>query len=325
MTFGNKYTRFLSMFLVAFGLAAHAPRSARAEDSLAVVIMPDEVNKCIAECTATAPASSGDLDKCHTELKSCQSLNDAWFLAYNTLAEKCGEPKATSKDKPPGSGQKKAARQTTPTVPPIPKPPRVTVVICEGGSTRSADGRFCECPADGGVPARLVSDKDVPGVKHAMCVYTVEDVRKIVAELNRKFEAVCKPGDAELGRPADLQVSCDDTGADLKELILWYRSLVGGKVPLNRETWIFVYEKVTDLDKRLGELEKRVALLEETLCAPFPDEPAATMKERCTCPPIPGKPEATKEERCAPPEKASSGPFKGGLEWELFGAGFYLH
>lgn len=322
MTFGIKYIKFVVMCLVAFGHATYSPRSAGA-DGGAIVLLDDEVNQCIADCMAKEPASSGDLDACRTKLKSCEDLNKSWFLAYNVMAEECGKPKATAKDKPPGSGQKKSARSTTPAIPPIPKPPRVQVVICEGGATKSANGKYCECTE--GVPARLVSDKDVPGVKHAMCVYTVEDVRKIVAELNRKFDALCKPSDAELGRPADLQASCDQTGADLKELILWYRSLVGGKTPLNKETWTFVYEKVTDLDKRLGKLEDRVGNLEKTLCAPFPDDPAASMKDRCSCPSIPGKPEATKEERCAPPEKASSGPFKGGLEWELAGGGFYLH
>lgn len=294
----KKFQSIVSCIIFALGFVFLAPRMARAQP-----VVDAELTQCVVA-----------RDTCQKDLASCLDRDKTFTDSYKKLSAKC-QQEFNAKPVAP----KPAAK--LPLAPP--KPPKVTLVICEGGATKSANGKYCECSE--GVPARLVSDKDVPGVKHAMCVYTVEEVRKIVAEINKKFETTCKPGDAELGRSADLQKSCDQLGDDVKDLILWYRSLVRGKIPLNKDTWNFLYQKVAELEQRLLDLEGRVGLLEDTLCAPFPDDPTASMQERCSCPAIPGKPEATKKERCAPPEKSSAGPFSGGLELEVGGGGFYLH
>ena len=228
----KKFQSIVSCILFALGFMFLAPRAAHA-------VTPDE-QQCIV-----------DRDTCQKDLAKCTTLKDSLNTSYEQMSEVC---KNEFKAKP--AAPKPAAKKlVTP-----PKPPKVTLVICEGSATKSANGKYCECAE--GVPARLVSDKDVPGVKHAVCVNTVEENRQKLAEVDRRQGAVCLPGDAELGRPPDLQASCDRTGEEIKDLILEYRSLVRS---FNPATWDRFTKKVDAVEGRVTALEGRVRF-SKTVC-----------------------------------------------------------
>lgn len=317
------YLPFVVIALVAFtpraALAQSGASGAGGSSSSAAFVNDDQVKQCIKDCETKTQASAPALEKCKAELDSCKKVRDEdWPAAYGKLVDhiKLHCPQcAVERLNVPGDPTPVAKPPKPPAVePPKPLPPpkaETPFVLCTGGAVKSKSGHGCECKD--GFPARELDDNEGRGWKEAKCTFTTEDVRRLLVPFNEHFEGVCKPGVE--GRSKDAQAACDETGDNVNELMAWYNSLVQGGKALTKESWVVVYDKVTGLDKRLDDIEARLRKLE------------AGQNE--ICPEIPGKPEATLKERCAYARKRylekPTGPFKGGIDWEVGVYGGYLH
>jgi len=145
----------ISLLFLLFAMSV--PSTAMADQPDARVLEDSEINACLQKCNAGGNACV-DYSKCQSELAECRNLNEGWYAAYNTLAERCGSALATDSQHPPSKTLKSEPKKVSSGGKKWEPPQKV--IVCAGGATKSKDGKYCECPD--GVPARVLDKESHP-------------------------------------------------------------------------------------------------------------------------------------------------------------------